>query len=94
MQNNNLPKAQTIKDATMVYFISNNLSKDMIFPHFNVRYHSDNHEGIVWYLKIHSPDIKVKTISIILSGDNQLSDNDKDMANYIITVVHDMPRTY
>ena len=47
----NLPKAQAIKDATMAYFISKNYMPDNKFIHFHGTYHSDNYEGILWYLK-------------------------------------------
>ena len=49
--NTNIPKAQAIKDATMAHFININLNKRLKLLHFNGSYHSDNKEGILWYLK-------------------------------------------
>ena len=45
----NLPRAQAIKDATMAYFIFKYYQQGSLFIHFNGSYHSENHEGIVWY---------------------------------------------
>ena len=46
-----MPKAQAIKDATMAYFIHKNRKENSVFVHYNGTYHSDNCEGINWYLK-------------------------------------------
>lgn len=57
-----LPMAQAIKDATMAYFISSHLPEDAPFIHFNGAYHSQDWEGIVWYLKAYLPELKVLTL--------------------------------
>ncbi len=49
--NNNLPKAQAAKDATMAHFILQYMKPGHTFIHYNGSFHSDNHEGIVWYVK-------------------------------------------
>ncbi|HSQ47121.1 MAG TPA: ChaN family lipoprotein, partial [Lutibacter sp.] len=54
----NLPKSQAIKDATMAYFILKNREKDKLFIHYNGSYHSDDFEGIYWYLKQGNPSLK------------------------------------
>ena len=46
-----MPKAQAIKDAIMAHFIIKNLPSSGVFLHFNGTNHSDNYEGISWYLK-------------------------------------------
>ncbi len=69
--NPNFPKAQAIKIASMAYFISKNLPSGKILIHYNGAYHSDNHLGIVHYLKLYKPGIKVATISTILQEDLQ-----------------------
>jgi hypothetical protein len=51
----NLPKAQAIKDATMAHFILKYYKPGSLFIHYNGAYHSDNYEGIVWYLKKQKP---------------------------------------
>ena len=46
----NMPKAQASKDATMAYFITKNLQPNSVFIHYNGSFHSDNFDGINWYL--------------------------------------------
>jgi len=53
--NPNLPKAQAIKDATMAHFIMKYFEPGKTVLHFNGAYHSDNFEGIYWYLKLNNP---------------------------------------
>ena len=59
----NMPKAQASKDATMAYFIRKNLKDNSIFIHYNGSYHSDNFEGIHWYLKNALPNLQTITIA-------------------------------
>src|SRR5690606_4769434 len=47
--NENFPKAQAVKDATMAHFIIKNMQSGSVFIHYNGTYHSDNYEGIGWY---------------------------------------------
>ncbi len=61
----NLPKAQAIKDATMANSILKYLKPGTTFLHYNGAYHSDNYEGIIWYLKQEKPELKVLTISTV-----------------------------
>ncbi|MDM1045497.1 ChaN family lipoprotein [Myroides sp. 1354] len=63
--NENLPKAQAIKDATMAHFIQSNQVADKVFVHYNGSYHSNNYEGIFWYLKNYAPQLKVATITMV-----------------------------
>jgi uncharacterized iron-regulated protein len=91
----NFPKAQAIKDATMAYFISENYRSNSKFIHYHGTYHSDNYEGIVWYLKRLLPDAKILTISTVSQPDaNKLSEENKGKADYIICVDENMTTTY
>lgn len=63
--NENLPKAQAIKDATMAHFIQSNIAPNKLFVHYNGSYHSNNYEGIFWYLKNYAPQLKVATITMV-----------------------------
>jgi len=91
----NLPKAQAIKDATMAYFILSNLVKGKSFIHYQGAYHSDNYEGINWYLKQARPDVKILTISTIEQDDIfSLSTDNLKVADFIICVPSDMTKTY
>ena len=93
--NPNLPKAQAIKDATMAHFILTNMKKGDMFYHFNGAYHSDNYQGIVWYIKTTDKTKTVKTITTVLQKDlNKIDDETKRKADYIIVVPEDMTTTY
>ena len=48
--NENLPKAQAIKDATMAFSIAGSFKDGKLFIHYNGTYHSNDYEGIIWYL--------------------------------------------
>lgn len=90
-----LPKAQAIKDATMAYFIVSNLEKGKKFIHFNGAYHSENHEGIVWYLKRLRPDLKIKTITTVSLSDPRSPEATLlKKADFIICVDENMTTTY
>jgi len=91
----NLPKAQAIKDATMAYFLLKNKEKKTLFIHYNGSYHSDNFEGIYWYLKKANSDLKIVTISVSEQANIQkLLEENKGLANFIIAVPENMTKTY
>ena len=91
----NMPKAQAIKDATMAYSIANNFEKGQLFIHLNGAYHSDNYEGILWYLQKSLPDLVYKTITCVRQSDlSQLSPDNSGKADFIICVDEDMTNTY
>jgi uncharacterized iron-regulated protein len=93
--NPNFPKAQAIKDATMAYFIQKNLQKGKLFIHYNGSYHSDNYEGIVWYLKNADPNLKIMTVtSVEQKNINELSEESKNLADYIFIIPDSMTKTY
>jgi uncharacterized iron-regulated protein len=91
----NYPKAQAIKDATMAHFILKNWSKGKVFFHFNGTYHSEDYEGIVWYLKQANPSLKIVTISSCEQESLEaLNDDMKGKADYILVVPERMTKTY
>lgn len=93
--NENFPKAQAIKDATMGYFIVQNLQPKQQFIHFNGAYHSDNFEGIYWYLNQYKPGLDIKTITVVEQEDiSRLEDEHKQKADYIIVFPTDAPKSY
>ena len=94
--NENLPKAQAIKDATMAHFILKYLPNKWLFYHINGAYHSDYFEGIVWYVKKKRNDLKITTISTIEVADvkNPPKEDLKGRANFIIVVPKTMTKTY
>ena len=90
-----MPKAQASKDATMAYFILQNFTFGNLFIHFNGSYHSDNYDGINWYLKKAQPNLKYATISTVTQKDiKTLLAENKGKADYIICVDEDMTNTY
>jgi hypothetical protein len=94
----NLPKAQAIKDATMAWFIFKNLQIGQTFLHYNGSYHSDNHEGIVWYLneynKRTATPIKIMTISSVeQSSMEEFSKDNLNKGDFIICIPDDMTKT-
>jgi uncharacterized iron-regulated protein len=91
----NFVKAQAIKDATMAYKIHQNLQKDTIFLHFHGTYHSNNFEGIVWYLKKLNPNLKILTISSIEQAEiDKLEKQHIGLANFILCIPESMTKTY
>ncbi len=90
----NLPKAQAAKDATMAHFILKNFESGKLFLHFDGSYHSDNYEGIVWWVKKLRPALKVMTISTV-SQDTiaEISKEYINRADFIIAVPENMTKT-
>lgn len=93
--NVNLPKAQAVKDATMAHFIAENLSDGKIFIHYNGSYHSDNYQGIIHYLKLYRPETRIVTITTVLQDEiDDLDQENKGLADFIIAIPSTMTRTY
>jgi uncharacterized iron-regulated protein len=91
----NLPKSQAIKDATMAHFILKNKENDKLFIHYNGSYHSDDFEGIYWYLKQGNPSLKIVTVSVLEADDVKKFDKEKKgKADFIIVVPETMTKTY
>ena len=91
----NLPKAQAIKDATMAHFIHKNFESDTTILHFNGTYHSNNYEGIGWYLKALDPDLKILTIaSVEQNSVDSLAQKNEGVADFILVIPSTMTKTY
>jgi len=92
----NFPKAQAIKDATMAYFILGNLPENGFFIHFNGAYHSNNDEGIQWYLHQYAEEpMKFFTISTVeQDAVEELDESHHGIADFIIAVPVSMTKTY
>ncbi len=91
----NMPKAQASKDATMAYFILQNFKPGNLFIHYNGSFHSDNYDGINWYLKRKQPDLKYATITTVSQKNiKELLAENKGRADFIICVDEDMTNTY
>jgi uncharacterized iron-regulated protein len=89
----NMARSQASKDATMAYFILK--AKKGLVYHVNGAYHSQNGEGIIWYLKKVQPRLKVATLHVAEQADiEKLDDANKKAADFIICVPKDMTKTY
>jgi len=90
-----LVMAQATKDATMAHFISENMKPNHTFIHYNGSYHSDNYEGILWYLKRETPTINYATITTVSQENvHKLLEEHKGKADFIICVDKNMTTTY
>ncbi|PVY43226.1 ChaN family lipoprotein [Pontibacter virosus] len=91
----NIVQAQALKDATMTHFILQQVSIGKKMLHLNGAYHSDNFEGIGWYLKKGNPQLKTLTITTVLQEDlDKLTEENKQKADFILVVPSTMTRTY
>ena len=90
-----MPKAQAIKDATMAYFINKNRKENSIFVHYNGTYHSDNYEGINWYLRKLDADIQIVTIAMVEQKDiTKLEAEHYNKADFILVIDEDVTKTH
>lgn len=91
----NLPKAQASKDATMAHFTLQYYRKGSLLIHFHGAYHSDNYEGILWYLRRQQPSLRYATITTVSQSDTgKLLPENIGKADFIICVDEDMTTTY
>lgn len=91
----NFPKAQAIKDATMAYSILGSLSEGKTFIHYHGTFHSENFEGIVWYLNQYKPGLKIMTIaSAEQESTDKLLEENEGLADFILVTPEDMTKTY
>jgi uncharacterized iron-regulated protein len=91
----NLPKAQAIKDATMAYSIAEFAEEGKMFIHYNGTYHSDNFEGILWYLNKYKPGLKIVTIASLEQAEiEKLDEENLNKGNYILVIPSAMTKTH
>jgi uncharacterized iron-regulated protein len=91
----NIAKAQAIKDATMAYFILQNWKEGKVFIHYNGTYHSNNFEGIVWYIRQEKPDLRILTIASVEQDTlDFLSEENLNLADFTLCVPSSMCKTY
>jgi len=95
MSPDNMIAAQASKDATMAHFILQGLPDQRKFLHINGAYHSNDYEGIVWYLEHYSPHTSVMTITTVEQEDIQsLNEESLTKADFIILLPADSPKSY
>jgi uncharacterized iron-regulated protein len=94
----NISKAQALKDATMAQFILKNGYDPITVLHFNGSYHSDDHDGIVYYLneinKKTAVTLKILTISTVEQDTlDDLSKENLGKGDFILCVPSGMTKT-
>lgn len=88
-------EAQAIKDATMAHNILQNIDRGHRLLHINGAYHSNNYEGIYWFLKQAKPDLRIVTISCAEQNViSKLADENKGIADFIIVTPSSMTKTH
>lgn len=91
----NTVKAQAIKDATMAWFMNKYYKPGNQFIHYNGSYHSDNHEGIIWYLKKLQPNAKIVVITTVSQDElKELEKETKGKGDFVVVVQSRMTNTY
>lgn len=91
----NLVASQALKDATMAHFILKYKKPNDLFYHLNGAYHSQDKQGIIYYIRKTSPEHKIITIHTTTQPmlDN-LDPASKSKADFIIAIADDMTSTY
>ena len=91
----NLAKSQAVKDATMAYFIAQHKQNQNVVLHINGAYHSQDHEGVVWYIKKKNPALRVVTIHVAEQLDlKKLDPETVGKADFIVVVDEQMTKSY
>jgi uncharacterized iron-regulated protein len=92
----NMARAQAVKDATMAKSIVKHHTPGKLFLHFNGTYHSNNYEGIYWYLKQLNPSLKIVTIASVEAEapDLALPRQERGLADFILITPATMTKTY
>ena len=79
----------------MAYFIAKNLKPGTVFVHYNGTFHSDNFDGINWYLKKDAPQAKIMTIATVSQKDvSSLEKENLQKADFILVIDEDMTKTH
>jgi len=91
----NIQTAQAAKDATMAYFSLKYFKKGDFYFHFNGSYHSNNSQGIIWWINKIQPGLNIKSVATVTNTEwNELTDEEKaTISNYTIVVADDMTQT-
>ncbi|WKN43022.1 ChaN family lipoprotein [Tunicatimonas pelagia] len=88
-----LVHAQAVKDATMAHFVLQQLPRPVF--HVNGSYHSQDKEGIAWYLRQAQPDLIIMNIhSVEQDTIDELVEENQTDADFTICIPSDMTKTY
>ena len=94
----NISKAQALKDATMAQYILANGYDPYTVLHFNGSYHSDDHQGILYYINEinKKTDIALKVITISTVEQDTIEDLSKEnlgKGDFILCIPSGMTKT-
>lgn len=91
----NFAYAQAIKDATMGYSISQHVKNGEKVYFLNGAFHSDFHQGIMWYVQKYVPGTTVGTITTVSQKDvRRLQKEHLNRADFIVVVNETMTSTH
>ena len=95
MTNDNFPKSQAAKDATMAHFSIINHNEGDLLLHFEGSYHSNYNQGIIWWVNKIKPGYNIKSIATVYQSEwDEMTDEEKaTIANYTIVVADGMTQT-
>jgi uncharacterized iron-regulated protein len=87
--------AQALKDATMAWRILAVRPQGGTLLHLNGSYHSDQHEGIVWWLRQAQPQLRILTLSTIRTdAPGVLAPELRSVADFILQTHSRIPVTH
>lgn len=87
--------AQAIKDATMAYSMQTHLANGNQILHINGSYHSNDYEGIVWYIRQLFPKLSILTINTVEQANlDSIDEKTRKSADFIIVTPTDIPKSY
>lgn len=91
----NIQTAQAAKDATMAHFALENFDQGDLLFHFDGSYHSNNEQGIIWWINKIQPGLKIRSITTVTQSEwDEMTDAEiAAIANYIIVVADNMTET-
>lgn len=90
-----LAEAQALKDATMANVILGQAEEDKTIFHIHGAFHSQNYQGIYWFLKKARPDLKISVITTVeQENSGKLEEDNIGKADFLIVVPEDMTKTY
>jgi len=91
----NFPHAQALRDATMAFHIYKNMDNDSYFYHLNGAYHSDDYEGINYFLLKTKPALKIFTLSTVYQENlDHLEEEYFTKADVILVVKSTMTKSH
>ncbi|PTM10723.1 MAG: hypothetical protein DA407_03075 [Bacteroidetes bacterium] len=91
----NIQIAQASKDATMAHFSIKNFKPGDLLFHFEGSYHSNNNQGIIWWIHSIKPGFIIQSITTVTHSEwsKMTADEKNSIANYIIVVADTMTQT-